>query len=84
MKNLEDLFTVRQVDEFIDEICRNLSPDACVALRARAEASNMTSTERAKEPKLDAVCKALERRVELQKEVRESIRDLDGHVNVRV
>jgi len=62
MKSLSELSTVQEVDAFIDEqICRYLP-----GLRKKAESREWTAGERAADAKLDAVCKALERRNELQ------------------
>lgn len=80
MIDIFQLYTLEQVDDFIDyEICRNLP-----GLRAKAESSKWTATERATNPKLDAVLKALERRAELLEEVRSGIRGSDGHLNILV
>ena len=66
MQNLSDLSTVQEVDDFINEqICRDLPPK----FRARIEAGECTAEERAADPKIDAVCKALGRRTELEQEV---------------
>jgi len=66
MRELSGLSTVQEVDAFIDlEICRNLP----LGFRTQVEAGNWSAEERSANPKLDAVCKALERRAELQREV---------------
>lgn len=79
MKNLSELYIVKDVDDSIDQMCLH-----CPGLRARAMSGEVTATERASEPKLDAVLKAFERRAELQEEVRMGIRDPDGNLNVPV
>lgn len=65
MRELSEMTLPSEVDAFIDEICRNMPPGW---FHARAEAGSWTSKERAADPKLDAVCKALERRAKLEKE----------------
>jgi len=63
MKSLIEMCTAAEVDAFVDgQICRHLP-----ALRAKAESREWSAAERAADPKLDAVCKALERRAQLQK-----------------
>lgn len=62
INDLSQLYTVKEVDDFIDhEICRD-----CPEIRTRAEGGRWTVEERAANSKLDAVCKALERRAELE------------------
>lgn len=61
MKELSAMYTVAEVETLIDEICRHL-PE----LRAKAESGTWTTEERATNSKLDAVCKALERRTVLK------------------
>ena len=61
MHPLSDLSTVQEVNDLIDEIYRNMPPE----FRARVEMGHWGAAQRAEEPKLDAVCKALERRAQL-------------------
>lgn len=81
MQNLKDLFTIKDVDDFIDyQICRYLP-----LLRAKVESRcDWSTAERAADSKLDAVCRALERRAELECEIRSGFRAPDGNLNIRV
>jgi len=77
MKSLADLSTVEEVDDFIDnQICRHMP-----GLRARAESHEWIAEERAGDPKLDAVYKALERRAQLAKRVETTFCDSGGVLN---
>ncbi len=78
MRELSQMLTVEEVDEFIEEICRNSPPE----LLARAESRKWNTEERTADAKLDAVCKALERRAELASEPVIIFRSLDGFSSV--
>lgn len=80
MKDLYEMYTVAEVDEFIDHICWNMPP----GFRAEVESRMWTAAERAASMKLDAVLKALARRQELEEEIRSGIRAPDGILNVPV
>ncbi len=79
MKDLSQIYTIAEAEAFIEMVGRNQS-----GLRERAESRAWTAAERAAEPKLDAMCKALERLKELQDEIRTGFRSPDGILNIRV
>lgn len=79
MRGLAEIYTVEDIDAFIEEIGRN-----DFNLLARAEARSYSAAERAADPKLDAMLKALERRAELTEEIGSGRRSPDGTLNVRV
>ena len=60
MKELREMQTVEEVDDLIGEIGRDMP-----GLRYYAEAGKFSAKDRAESPKLDAMCKALERRAEI-------------------
>lgn len=80
MKELHELHTLREVDALIDEIGRHLWFD----LQARAKSRQWSPEERTVNPKLDAMLKALERRAELETEIKTGLRSPTGELDVRV
>lgn len=60
MKELSEMYGIKEIDELIEQILRN---DASVL--AVATSGRYTAEERAKSPRLNALCNALERRAEL-------------------
>jgi len=79
MKDISELYTPAEVDARIDEICRNMP-----GLRAKVESGDYTAAERASDPKVDAVCRALERRAELEGEITRGERAPTGEVHHHV
>lgn len=63
MQTLKEMSTTKDVDDFIKEICRHM-PDP-QGFRRKAETSDYTAAERAKDAKLDALCNALARLAEI-------------------
>ena len=79
MKTLPEHYTVAEVDDLISEIERHTP-----GLRQRAESGECTAAKRAGDMKLDAMCRALERRAELQNEIQSGLRSPDGSLNAHV
>lgn len=74
MQTLQELYTPGAVDTFIDTvICRHMPATFQQELKARWP--NVTKEEREACAKVDAVCKALERRDELTHEIATGLRD---------
>ena len=80
MQKLSELYTLDAVDDLIDEICRNMPP----GFRRIVDSGTWSPEERARDMKIDAVCKALERRAQLEEEIRSGFRDPSGVLNIRV
>lgn len=80
MKDPKALYTVAEADALIEEIGRHV-----LGLEGRVESRTWTAEERATDPKFDAMCGALERRAELEAEIKGGIRSPDGTLlNIRV
>ena len=79
MKDLEHMYTPSEIEALIEEIERNIP-----GLRAKATSQRWTLVAREADPKLGAMCKALERLEQLREEIRIGLRDEDGNLNVSV
>ncbi|MDP1689758.1 MAG: hypothetical protein Q8L52_00945 [bacterium] len=77
MEELSEMYTPSAVEALINEIERFMP-----GLRQKAEEGHFTSAERVKDPKLNAMCNALERLEELKSEIELGLREPNGDLNV--